>query len=808
MLLIMFLAFTGIISYPLITSKFPLPNEPISEKSLKIIQTSNVAKSGTLLIESHARQSYYWSLSKDDMLTSCLGYNKLSLWDSPDKSFDICFNEYQLKLTNLTKNKMRAEISDTLIDGIPQINLIFLDDKMIGSVSGALTVDLCTQEMGFIRLGDPIPKQSSDARLTVSGRISKKVNITYRNTILDVINHKLETNQKFNKKNINPSLIAAIISVVSEGNDKMITSGGCVGLMQLCVSPDKKDEDIKKLKDLGMTKLTLCYIDSQTCKKICSDDSSVDQRFDVGDSIRFGAIKLGTSINEFEPLYKGITPDETERMALASFKIDSDVLKKAFYSSKNKDWPSILVELKSSGVPEWKLRETADFVELVLAYKKHFSENFPNDYPKSSYADLFETRTKDISLPSSGNPFSIPIAFTASLPANTYAVTPVFNIDLSKKPTPQGIKPYLLDMVVLCGRMADMQSCLNSKIDSIKQDYKKKGTDVTINWDSSTCEGTSCKCKGADPDKGIYTFCVKSGMIDYSFALYLNIQASDTTLNYLKAASPDDYSRLNKNLPAFVSAGSAPVTAPVINYVSGADPLPDASLGSSPSSAPSTTSPQTTPVQAPAKVIYGKSALAEYIYTNYGSIIDSEVKKYNNPLLTSSLIAGIIAQESKGDPYVISWSGCAGLMQFCAPTARSALFNGIFTKVTTCGCNGKVRRAGQYPCKCGTSNDDRFNTQLSIAAGTKYMNYFLTSFSKYDDRIKFSIAAYNGGEGTIRKAIAATGKSNPSWDEVKVKITWNGRQDDPKVREIVNYVDYVIYYKGAYEGYLKSRSSS
>ena len=44
-------------------------------------------------------------------------------------------------------------------------------------------------------------------------------------------------------------------------------------------------------------------------------------------------------------------------------------------------------------------------------------------------------------------------------------------------------------------------------------------------------------------------------------------------------------------------------------------------------------------------------------------------------------------------------------------------------------------------------------------------------FKGYKDHVAFSLAAYNGGAWLIKKAIAATGKSDPTWEEVSAQIT-------------------------------------
>lgn len=185
------------------------------------------------------------------------------------------------------------------------------------------------------------------------------------------------------------------------------------------------------------------------------------------------------------------------------------------------------------------------------------------------------------------------------------------------------------------------------------------------------------------------------------------------------------------------------------------------------------------------------------IDTNYGALIDSAVSGTSVP---KALVVAVIMTESGGNTNAVSSTGCAGLMQFCKGTAYNYDL-----------CSNK---------KC-TGTDYRTDATRAIPAGVKLLQDNLNSFSGYTDRVAFSLAAYNGGAGLIKKAITATGKSDPSWDEVSAQITQELVADvysdafsdsvyeqsfgttemrNKKVREVRGYANKVLSYYYAYEG--------
>lgn len=173
---------------------------------------------------------------------------------------------------------------------------------------------------------------------------------------------------------------------------------------------------------------------------------------------------------------------------------------------------------------------------------------------------------------------------------------------------------------------------------------------------------------------------------------------------------------------------------------------------------------------------------------NYGEIIERAVAGTDVPKVR---IIGLIAQESRGNPEAGSETGCQGLMQFCSGTAYD---------YGLCDTKGCSRR------------DERKIPEKAIPAGVRVLQDYTNDFSKYTYKIYFGLAAYNGGPGTIQGAIKATGKTNPSWEEVSAQIDesliakyFKGQYFDTteekrgKARQIIEYPGRVLAYSAAYE---------
>ena len=96
------------------------------------------------------------------------------------------------------------------------------------------------------------------------------------------------------------------------------------------------------------------------------------------------------------------------------------------------------------------------------------------------------------------------------------------------------------------------------------------------------------------------------------------------------------------------------------------------------------------------------------------------------------LIKSMINQESGFDPKARSNVGAAGLLQLMPETAE----------------------------ECGVA--DVYNPEENINGGVRYLKHLWTKFSEIKDeeeRLKFTIAAYNAGRGNINKALSRARES-------------------------------------------------
>ncbi len=181
---------------------------------------------------------------------------------------------------------------------------------------------------------------------------------------------------------------------------------------------------------------------------------------------------------------------------------------------------------------------------------------------------------------------------------------------------------------------------------------------------------------------------------------------------------------------------------------------------------------------------------------NYGTIIENAIAGTSIP---KSLVIGVIATESRGNPNAVSPTGCAGIMQFCSGTAHE------YDLCSNKQCSG---------------TDYRKDPEKAIPAGVKLLQNNVNVFPTYSSKVEFALASYNGGATVIKKAIQSTGKSNPSWEEVAASLNAEIIADvysesfsssvykksfgttelrNNKVREIQNYVGRVLGYTHAYE---------
>ena len=150
------------------------------------------------------------------------------------------------------------------------------------------------------------------------------------------------------------------------------------------------------------------------------------------------------------------------------------------------------------------------------------------------------------------------------------------------------------------------------------------------------------------------------------------------------------------------------------------------------------------------------------------------------------LLAAQCYQESTFDPQARSWAGACGLMQIMPGTADHL----------------------------GLARSDMFDPEKNIAAAVRYLDELERSFSDIRDRserIKFVLAAYNGGHFHIRDAMALARKNGRNallWRDVEPYVLGLARAEyynDPVVKNGYmrgsETVDYVRKIQERWNGY-------
>ena len=153
----------------------------------------------------------------------------------------------------------------------------------------------------------------------------------------------------------------------------------------------------------------------------------------------------------------------------------------------------------------------------------------------------------------------------------------------------------------------------------------------------------------------------------------------------------------------------------------------------------------------------------------YSEYISQASKKYDIPC---KILKSLIAQESGFDPKAHNNVGYAGLTQVGKTewTSKSGVHGSIGTTTKT---NGQYI----YDMK----NDERFDPKKSIFGGAKILDrkrksidHLIADVAKYTDeeKWKFYLAAYNGGEGVVSQAYEDLGKQNAQWEDLVKETAW------------------------------------
>lgn len=128
------------------------------------------------------------------------------------------------------------------------------------------------------------------------------------------------------------------------------------------------------------------------------------------------------------------------------------------------------------------------------------------------------------------------------------------------------------------------------------------------------------------------------------------------------------------------------------------------------------------------------------------------------------LLAAIIHQESRFTPHAVSYVGATGLMQIMPATAK---YYGA---------------------------EDILNPNTNIEIGIRHLNrlrkQFLAEGMNQEEALKFTLAAYNAGEGkisTCRELASESGYDTSKWEEVSKVIA-----EVMTSKQTLNYVDSVL----------------
>lgn len=116
----------------------------------------------------------------------------------------------------------------------------------------------------------------------------------------------------------------------------------------------------------------------------------------------------------------------------------------------------------------------------------------------------------------------------------------------------------------------------------------------------------------------------------------------------------------------------------------------------------------------------------------YFPIFEEYLAMYGLPLELKYLAA----VESSLDPTAISKSGAVGLWQFLKPTSDV------------------------FGLKVTTYIDERRDVRKSTDAACRYLKYLYETFNDW----QLALAAYNGGQGTVKKAIERSGGKQNHWE--------------------------------------------
>ena len=124
-------------------------------------------------------------------------------------------------------------------------------------------------------------------------------------------------------------------------------------------------------------------------------------------------------------------------------------------------------------------------------------------------------------------------------------------------------------------------------------------------------------------------------------------------------------------------------------------------------------------------------------YENYEYMRYQMAPEYHKAGLPEALLFGMMAKESGGKVHAVSRSGASGPLQFMYATGQRFGLGSV------------------------DGFDQRFDPKLSARANAAYLNEQLAIFN---NNLELVIGAYNGGEGAMRRRVAAAGGMVSFWD--------------------------------------------
>jgi hypothetical protein len=187
---------------------------------------------------------------------------------------------------------------------------------------------------------------------------------------------------------------------------------------------------------------------------------------------------------------------------------------------------------------------------------------------------------------------------------------------------------------------------------------------------------------------------------------------------------------------------------------------------------------------------------------------DQIMKSVRGDLDRFATVKAFMWVESAGRQYAVSHTGCAGLMQFCGPTARSAPFRDVFGpgQVYTCSCQKRdcriprdvqrdlesgireriEKHSQSFPCHL---TDARFNPAKIIEAGAIYVDKLHTQLG---GNLYLMYIGYNSGPKVAQRAFDALGRrGDASLEEIAAVLPeamrpTYGPGSDARARSLVN----------------------